>query len=69
MLGHSKYIECPNTGRRSKAVASIEMATGPLDLISVEPIPDQLNINQSLDLPIFHITDWSLMIFWHDKLC
>ena len=37
---------------------SIKMAMGPMDWTSVRLIPDQLNMNQSLDMPIFQIVGW-----------
>ena len=37
---------------------SIKMAMGPLDWTSVRLIPDQLCMNQSLDMPIFQIVNW-----------
>ena len=39
---------------------SIKMAVGPLDWTSVRLIPDQLHMNQTLDMPIFHIVNWHL---------
>ena len=39
---------------------SIKMAVGPLDWTSVRLIPDQLHMNQTLDMPIFKIVNWHL---------
>ena len=36
------------------------MAMGPLDKTTVRLVPDQLFMNQEVDMPIFRITDWNL---------
>ena len=36
------------------------MAMGSLDLKTVNLVPDQLNMSQEVDMPIFLVTDWSL---------
>ena len=36
------------------------MAVGPLDKATVKLLPDQLNMKQTTDMAIFHITKWNL---------
>ena len=41
-------------------ICSIDMAMGSLDRASVRLIPEQMHMNQSLDMPIFRIVSWQL---------
>ena len=36
------------------------MAMGSLDMETVSLIPDYLNMSQKVNMPIFHVVDWSL---------
>ena len=41
-------------------MCTIDMAVGPLDKATVKLLPDQLNMKQTTDMAIFHITKWNL---------
>ena len=42
-------------------ICSIQMAMGVLDNDTVRLVPDQVQMIQDLDMPIFHINDWKLV--------
>ena len=63
MQTYTHKFQCPYDLKKypfDTQTCSINMAMGPLDRTSVSLIEGQLHMNQSLDMPIFQITNWHL---------
>ena len=63
MQTYTHKFQCPYNLKKypfDTQICSIDMAMGPFDRTSVKLMVGQLYMNQSLDMPIFQITNWHL---------